>query len=267
MKLQVLVSTMNQKDKKLIERMNINSDAIIINQCGKNSEEIIEYKGNKIIWINSSQKGLSRSRNLAISKATADICVIADDDIVYVKNYKEIISEQFEKNSEIDIITFQVDGIEKKFKSYKEKKKRINILSLMKISSVEIAFKRESFKDNNISFNENFGSGSIFAMGEENILLYESFRKNMKMIYVPLKIADLHFGESSWFKGYNEEFFIDRGAGYTAMGRFISWLLILQYGIRKIPLYKNEVSVFEAIRFMIKGRREYINNYIKLRRD
>lgn len=35
MDLQVLVSTMHQKDYSIIEKMNINSDAIIINQCDR----------------------------------------------------------------------------------------------------------------------------------------------------------------------------------------------------------------------------------------
>ena len=38
-KLQILVSTMNQDDKSLIKRMNIHSDAIIINQTDSFSKE------------------------------------------------------------------------------------------------------------------------------------------------------------------------------------------------------------------------------------
>ena len=45
MKVTVLVSTMHQKDYSIVERMNIQSDAIIINQCEKNN--IVEFQKNE----------------------------------------------------------------------------------------------------------------------------------------------------------------------------------------------------------------------------
>ena len=47
---QLIVSTMNQQDDSLIERMNISSDAIIINQSNKFSyhETIVERERNRL---------------------------------------------------------------------------------------------------------------------------------------------------------------------------------------------------------------------------
>ena len=42
MKLQVLVSCMHQQDYSLLEKMNIQTDAIIINQCDINKFENIK---------------------------------------------------------------------------------------------------------------------------------------------------------------------------------------------------------------------------------
>ena len=36
MKLEVLISCMNQIDSRIIEKTNINSDTLIINQCNEN---------------------------------------------------------------------------------------------------------------------------------------------------------------------------------------------------------------------------------------
>ncbi len=47
MNLQVLVSTMHQEDHSLLEKMNINSYAIIGNQCDQNSIEDFEWDGHK----------------------------------------------------------------------------------------------------------------------------------------------------------------------------------------------------------------------------
>ena len=47
MKVQVLVATMNQKDHTLLEKMNIQSDVIVGNQCDYNLVEEFEYCGHR----------------------------------------------------------------------------------------------------------------------------------------------------------------------------------------------------------------------------
>ena len=49
MTLQVLVATMHQTDHSLLEKMNIQSDAIVINQCDRNEIERFTYKGHNIL--------------------------------------------------------------------------------------------------------------------------------------------------------------------------------------------------------------------------
>ena len=45
MNIEVLVAAINQSDYSLVNRMNISSDAIIGNQCDKNSVESYEIDG------------------------------------------------------------------------------------------------------------------------------------------------------------------------------------------------------------------------------
>ena len=101
--IQVLVSTMNQKDHSLLDKMNIQSDAIIINQTNKDEIEIFDYKGYKIKWISMNQRGIGLSRNTALMNATADIILFADDDIEYFNNYSENIVNAFLNYSKADI--------------------------------------------------------------------------------------------------------------------------------------------------------------------
>ena len=259
MNLQVLVSTMNQEGYNLLEKMKIDCEAVVINQCGKKSKENIEFNKFDIKWINSNKKGLSISRNMAIDNSDSDICLLADDDLIYVDNYKDIIIEQFKLYPKADIITFQIEGIEKKFKNYHSKPRKLNYLTSMKVSSVEIAFKSKSIKDTEVKFNETFGAGAKYFAGEENIFLYDCLKKGLNIQYVPIKIADLHIGESSWFKGYNKEYFIAKGAIFTAMSKAFSIPLILQFAVRKRNLFKAETSILSAIRLMLNGRKQYLN--------
>lgn len=263
MRLQVLVSTMDQENHSLINKMNIQSDAIFINQCNEEDVENINLNEFQIKWINSKTRGLSISRNMAIENASSDICILADDDLEYVYNYKDIILRAFELNPDSDIIAFQVEGIESDFKNYHNKARKVNYLTSMKISSVEIAFRLEKINNLHIKFNELFGAGSEYYMGEENIFLVECLKNGLKINYLPIKIADLHIGESSWFKGYNEEFFIGKGACYSAMSRFFSFPLLFQFAVRKHKLYGDKMSRFQAVKFMLKGRKEFLNKSVK----
>lgn len=258
MDLQVLVATMNQKDYSLLEKMNIDSNAIVINQCGKNSYNEIEYNNKKIKWFNSSDIGLSKSRNMALKYATGDICIFADDDLEYVENYSNIIVQQFKLYPKADIITFQVEGVEKKFKNYYEKPRKLNYVTSMKVSSVEIAFRLDSIKKTEVKFDENFGSGAKYKMGEENIFLTQCIKKGLKIIYIPVKIANLHIGDSSWFNGYDKDYFISKGAQFTAMSNLFSIPFIVQFAIRKRKIFNHQTSVLYAIKYMLEGRNKYL---------
>lgn len=260
MDLQVLVSTMNQIDYTLLEKMNLQSDAIVINQTDKCGFEKFQYKDYIINWINSDDRGLSKSRNLAIDNATGDICIIADDDLIYVDGYSDIIIEQFERHPDADIIVFQIEGINKKFKKYHPKLRKVNYLTSMKVSSVEIAFRLKSIQKYGVRFSELFGSGSRYYMGEESIFLFDCLKNGSNILYVPVKIADLYIGDSSWFEGYNRNYFISRGAVFTRMSRKFSLLFILQFAIRKHSLYCDEITLLESIKYMMEGRRQYLNN-------
>ena len=166
MRVEVLVSTMNQTDYSLVEKMRISTDAVVVNQCQEDSVIEYDYNGNRIKWINSTTRGLSVSRNICLSEARGEICLIADDDLEYVEGYAEIVQKAFENNKKASIIRFKVLGIEEKFKDYPEKTEKIGLLKSMKISSVEIAMLRN--KVAGLKFDEYIGAGTKFCMGEEN---------------------------------------------------------------------------------------------------
>ena len=85
MKIQVLLSCMHQVDHTIVKRTNIQTDAVVINQCDRN--EITTYQfSNKlnqicnVIFVSTIERGISKSRNMALKYATGDICIICDDD-------------------------------------------------------------------------------------------------------------------------------------------------------------------------------------------
>ncbi|WP_045518842.1 glycosyltransferase family 2 protein [Neobacillus niacini] len=259
MKIEVLVSTMNQKDMSLVKKMSIKTDTLIINQCNNVENKEVLINGNKIRCLSYNERGLSKSRNRAIENASGEICIIADDDVVYHNNYEKVIYETYKKYQDVDIIAFQVPTTNKKrSKKYGDKIKNINFINSMKIASFEITFKRHSIIKAGVKFDELFGAGSQhYRMGEENIFLMECLRKGLKILYVPYEIGLVSHEESTWFNGFNEKYFFDKGACFYAMSRIFSTMLIIQFAIRKYQLYSKEISFLNAIKHMLKGLDDY----------
>ena len=61
MKLEVLMSCMNQSNFDLTEKMNLTTDILIVNQTNKNKYEKRIVNGNIQRMISNTQKGLSKT--------------------------------------------------------------------------------------------------------------------------------------------------------------------------------------------------------------
>ena len=259
MKIETLISTVNLKsNSELIKKLNVKGNSITINQAIDPNYKIIpDIKEGKNLLFSYKEKGLSRSRNKAIEKSTADICVVADDDLYYVDDSEDIIKKSYEKYKDADIIAFYVnyERINRHKKMLKEG--RIGHIKSMRLSSVQITFKRKSIVDNNIRLDERFGTGSTYYCGEENIFLFDCLRKGLKIYSVPLTIAYLENKGNSWHRSNTREFYNIQGAIYYRMSKSMYFFLILQFAIRKWRLYHKDLSFFEIIKYMIEGAKNF----------
>lgn len=260
MKLQVLVSTMDQYDYELLSKMNIQSDAIIINQSNTNNVDEFLYKGNKILFMSFNERGVGKSRNNALIRMDADICLMADDDMVYVDGYQDIVLNAFKKNPAADIILFNVPINKKNGETIIKIKKsrRIRFINSLKFGTVNIAFRKESILKNNIFFSLLFGGGARYGSGEDSIFITDALKKGLKIYSTTEVIAEIEENQSSWFNGFDKKYFYDRGALFQAIGgNIISVALIIQFLFRKKNLYSTYTSTYVAFKQMMKGREEY----------
>jgi len=248
-------------DINYIDSLKITGDAVVVNQCDESVTENISRRSvngsdQAVKYVKTTQRGLSRSRNMAIANADAEVCILCDNDVVYADNYEELILNEFKARPDADLIVFYIKRKEKPVPNFPTAR-RMNYLSVLKIFSPEIAFRRERVAD--LKFDEDFGAGSgKYIMGEENIFLYDALKKKKKVYYVPVQIAELKEVESTWFSDYDERFFISRGANYAAMSKCWSHLLIWQYALRKKALYAGKMSTMDTLKCMYRGRREYL---------
>ena len=89
--------------------MNLRTDAVICNQCGRSGEDTVERNGLTFKYFHSDGRGVGLNRNNCLLNATGDICIIADDDIRYYDDYAEQLEKAFDDHPDVDFIVFNVD--------------------------------------------------------------------------------------------------------------------------------------------------------------
>lgn len=259
MKIGALISTMNKTKKELdtlIKNMKVKK-TVVINQITKDNIQLTNESDNQKKIISVREKGLSKSRNLAIKNSDSDICIIADDDLYYEKDYTETITNAYQKYKNADIIAFVVDNEDIKSKKPIFRESRVSYLKSMKLQSVQLTFKRKSIIENNIKFDELYGAGSKYYWGEENIFLFDCLRKKLKIYYIPQKIATLKISESSWDKSISRKNSKIRGIIFYRMTKVFYPILIIQFAFRKRKKYIKEMSAINNIKYMFEGVKEY----------
>ena len=257
MRVEILMSVMNQTDMKLAEQCNADTDVLMINQCDKEDYQEEIYNGHKIRMISTTERGLSKSRNMAIKNALGDILVIADDDLTYKDGYKDAILKAFDKEKKADAIAFNVHHTILRHKR-KTNKKFKKALPWKSYCSVSLAFKRRKILEHNVFFNANFGAGSgVVSSGEESVWQHDLRKKGLKIYQHPFCIAEVSQAESTWFSGYDEKFFYDKGYYLAEVMPTIKYFMKYYYIYRLKNVSK--LSVREQIKWLNSGIRGHKN--------
>ena len=255
MKVQVLVAAMHQNDHSLLEKMNIQSDAIVANQCGHNSVEDFNWNGHQVRYLNFAERGVGRNRNNALIRAEGDYCLFADDDMRYCDGYAELVKESFEKYKEADVLIFNLlEPIPTRYVI--PKASRVSWFNFLRYGTARVAVKNSSIQKHGIYFNQCFGGGTAHCHGEDNLFLAACLQKGLKIYAVPEYIAQLtEERPSSWNAGYDEKYLKDQGVLYRTMSRRFWRLLCLQDALRHNREY--HMSWMEAYKQMLSGAKSW----------
>ena len=242
---EILVSCMNQSDSSIVSESNIHSKALVINQ----TSDDVSFTDSNTRFYSFNEKGLSKSRNRAINLAEGDICLLSDDDELFDDNVETIILEKYSE-LDADIIIFDLANYHKKIKRTIHKMK---LFELLRVSSVQISFRLASIKGV-VFFDENLGAGSPNGFGEETKFLMDAYKKKLKIYYVPIDIGKLKESESSWFSGYNYDYFYRRGKiNRYVLGFFNGLIYSFYFLFFKYGIYRKTISFIKAFSATIKG--------------
>jgi glycosyltransferase involved in cell wall biosynthesis len=228
--LEILLSTMHQTSLSFLSTMfssvsNPDVAVLIVNQTHKDALLVSENQRVKVI--NSFEEGLPQSRNLALKNAAGDICLIADDDVIYVDNFKEIILSAFEKYKDADIITFQMKDDEGQlFRDYQDIVKHSKD-TIYTANSVVIAFRLESVKQK-VSFNPYFGLGAKFEVADEYVFLRNALKAGL-LVYFEPKVILSHPKFSSGQDAASDRVIYGRSALFYKYFGLLAYLKIAKH--------------------------------------
>lgn len=256
MELQVLVSAVNQNPKELAEKMNLSTDAIIINQCDHFAYEEYRHGKGTVKCFSLAERGVGLSRNTAMMRADAEICLFSDEDIVFHPDYEEKIISAFEKNPAADVITFNVKADASRATYRNREKKRIRWYNYGRYPTYAAAARTESLKRANVSFSLLFGGGARYSNGEDSLFFHDCLKKGLRMYAETAEIGEEVYRESTWFTGYNRKFFFDRGVLYASLYGCMAKTMALRFLFTHKKTMCGEIPFAKAYRLMAEGIKE-----------
>lgn len=230
--LEILVSTQNQTGFSFLENMfpfahYHQFHILVVNQTGSGQGLVSGLPNVRVI--NSKEKGLSKSRNLALANASKKIVLIADDDVVYKEGFDAKIVGAFNKNPQASLIHFRTQTTAGNlFWGYPKECKKLNINQLKKVLSIEVAFKTATVKKAQLRFNEHFGLGARFEDSETFFFLRSAFHQQLNPLFYPETIV-IHPPVTSSDKVGSDRKIYAKMAGFRKQfGRF-SYVLLIKY--------------------------------------
>lgn len=258
MKLEHLVSAVKKDPKLLIKQMNLQADAVIINQTDFEGQESLQTEYGQISCYHKMERGVGKSRNCAMEyrNKTGDICLFSDEDIVYTDGYADAIIEEFKAHPEADMLLFNVKVCEERRTYWNTDYHRVRWYNYGRYPAYSIAVRNQALEKFSVKYSELFGGGAPYSAGEDSVFLHDCLAKGMKIYASTVCIGREEERPSTWFFGYTEKFFFDRGVLYY----FLYGPLKKIFGIRFLITHRKEmcteISVRKAYQLMKAGMKE-----------
>ena len=257
-RIEILVAAVGKDGFKLPSKMNIETDAIIVNQCGKYGFDEFDYKGSRIKVFDCDEKGVGLSRNTALLRTDHEFMQFCDEDIVLEEGYSKKVEAEFDAHPEADIIMFNVQAAAGRETYHNTEFGRVTQLNYGRYPAYAIIGRTEAIHESGATFSLLFGGGAKYSNGEDSLFLHDCLKKRLRIYKSPVAIGhEISERPSTWFKGYNDKFFYDRGVLYRYLYGAFAGLMGFRF------LYKNRNTMCREIPF--KRAYELLRSGIKNR--
>lgn len=208
----------------------------------------------------STDRGISKSRNVALKFCKTEYLLFADDDVFHIDEGVNKIESYFEE-TKADVITFvTMTPTGEFFKKYKSSPFAHSKLSLFRVNSVEIAVRVNAIRSAGLCFDSDFGLGSQFPTGEEIIFVQDALRAGLNVQFVPEPIV-IHPKESSGSRlSGNGVLIRAKGAMFARIYGNFSYFFSFVFSVKHYR--KSGFGFFKCLSLIFSGCSTYLNNSI-----
>lgn len=229
-RIEFVIATTGQEDLNFTKGMNLHVPTVITNQCNK--YQILQE--DNIVMVGTPTRGVGVNRNIGINLTDAEYAFIVDDDMVFYDNAIDILNQALEVHSDADVIIFGFDYVKdsKIVRKRMQKSERVKLHNCLNYGICCALVKVSSIRQKNISFTTLFGGGCLYGSGEDSLFYLECVRKKLKIYTYAESVGMNQYRESTWFKGYNDKFFYDKGAWIACAFPKIKFLMICYFTMR-----------------------------------
>ncbi len=260
MKIVSLVSAVDQNIDEMLDGMRLETDAVIVNQCRDVSPGVsVAAPGIKVITMN--ERGVGLSRNTCMDNAPdCDVVLFTDEDIMYDGGYSDAISSEYAAHPEAEAILFNMRVCEARRTYWNEDFGRVRFYNYGRYPAYSISVKSDVLKESGVRFPLDFGGGAKYANGEDSIFLHDLLKTGVRIYRSAVCLGEEKERESTWFTGYDDRFWISRGALYVrlygAWASFRAHVFLLRHGYMHA-----ETGYGRAYALMKQGMREVRRTY------
>ncbi len=228
---EILISTMFRSDLSFLEAMFSNGDysqyfILIINQT--DAERQLHSDQVNVRVINTEERGLPQSRNMAIQNAIGKICLVADDDVLYVKDMMSIILNGYDTYPDAAVITFQLQNTKGElYRAYPDVIQH-DQESFKTVNGVVISFKKDILLETNTLYNSHYGLGATFSGANEYVFMKNVLKAQLPAYFVPEVILTHPDVSSGQDLGSDRLLYLRGALAYKYYG-VLSYLWVFKY--------------------------------------
>jgi glycosyltransferase involved in cell wall biosynthesis len=254
-RLEVLISALGQEPEALAEKMGLECDAVLIDQTDRDSDRLFMSGGHTVHCIEMKGRGVGLSRNTAIDNIDegSRYVLFADDDIRYDRGYCGRILGEFADHPAADMILFNVEVCRERRTYHNEKWKRVRLCNSGRYPAYSIAVRSDRLLGSGVRFSLLFGGGAKFSCGEDSLFLRECLKAGIRIYASPVCIGREEVRQSTWFCGYSEKYFKDKGVLYYYMYGPAAGMAARYYLARHKAEWCTEVAPDRAYELLCEG--------------
>ena len=227
------------------------------------SDEVQQYveelsRCKYVIYTELHSVGVAKNRNNALRhRVKGAICLLADDDIVYYPDSFNIIKKEFQKDNTLEFLTFKIKTFSgNDYKNYKSYTFQHTLKTLSIIGIVDVAFREEVIDKYSLKFDERFGPGGKYAIGEDFIFMTDAAKRRATIVYKPLDIVQHEDTGTGMI--LKDEIIFGRGAMFARVFGWLSFPLDIYFALKNRKKYVQIYTFSQYIKLFFKGSWDYL---------